>query len=143
MNEEHYRKLERMYLGAPVNQFYRPRLRISEAATELVIPVRDDFFHAAGAVHGAVYSKCVDDAMFFAVNSLVEDVFVLTVSMTTNLMRPVSSGEMISKGKVVLKSRNLFMAEAEIFDSEGRQIGSGSGTFVRGRTPLTAEIGYK
>ena len=36
--------------------------------------------HAAGAVHGSYYFKVLDDACYFAANSLVSDVFVLTVS---------------------------------------------------------------
>ena len=28
--EEHYRKLERMYLSAPVNAYYAPSIRVSE-----------------------------------------------------------------------------------------------------------------
>jgi len=143
MNEEHYRKLERMYHGAPVNRYFNPTLRISESAAELVIPIREEFFHAAGAAHGAVYFKAADDAMFFAVNSIVEDVFVLTVNMTANLMRPISSGKMTTKGKVTFSSKNLYMAEAELFDSDGRKIGTGSGTFVRSKMPLTEDIGYR
>jgi uncharacterized protein (TIGR00369 family) len=143
MNEEHFRKLERMYKQAPINQFYKPQLHITEGEAEFVIAVREDLFHAAGAVHGSVYCKAVDDSMFFAVNSIVEEVFVLTVNITTNLMRPISSGEIKAKGKVVFSSKNLFMAEAVLFDADGKTIGTGSGTFVRGRTPLTPEIGYK
>jgi acyl-coenzyme A thioesterase PaaI-like protein len=53
--EEHYRKLERMYLGAPINEYYTPEIHISEGQARVTIPVRSDFFHAANAVHGAVY----------------------------------------------------------------------------------------
>ena len=74
--EEHYRKLERMYLNAPVNEYYVPEIHISEGQAQVSIPVRRDFFHAAEAVHGAVYFKLLDDSSFFAANSLVEDVFV-------------------------------------------------------------------
>ena len=55
--EEHFRRLERMYALAPINRYFQPVLRISEARAELTIPVKTDFFHAAGAVHGSVYFK--------------------------------------------------------------------------------------
>ena len=74
-NDTHFRKLERMYLGAPINQWYRPTLSISEGSAEVSIAVRPEFFHAANAVHGSVYFKLLDDSAFFAANSLVEDVF--------------------------------------------------------------------
>jgi len=74
-NKEHYRKLEHMYASAPCNKYYAPTLQVGDGYAELIISVRSDFFHSAGAVHGAVYFKALDDAAFFAVSSLVDDVF--------------------------------------------------------------------
>lgn len=141
--EEHFRKLERMYAQAPINEYFRPGLTISDGRTEVVIPVRPDFFHPAGGVHGAVYFKALDDAAFFAVNSLVEDVFVLTVSFNAYLIRPISSGEMRAEGWVVHRSERLYMAEAELHDSEGRLIARGSGTFVPSKVKLSPKLGYR
>jgi hypothetical protein len=56
-------------------------MKIRKGVAEVIIQVRPDFFHAAGAVRGSVYFKAMDDAAFFAVNSLVKDVFVLTVAL--------------------------------------------------------------
>lgn len=141
-SEEHYRKLERMYALAPTNEYYKPTLRIEEGRAEITIPVQEKFFHAAGAVHGSVYCKAIDDAAFFAANSMVDDVFVLTVSLNIYLTRSVSAGEMVATGRLVHGSRRLFIAEATLVDSQGREIGRGSGTFVRSKIPLSAEIGY-
>ena len=142
MNEEHHRRLERMYATAPINRFFEPRLSISEGRAELVIPVKRELFHAANAVHGSVYFKAMDDAAFFAANSLVTDVFVLTVSFNVYLTRPISEGEMRAVGTVVHRSRNLILADAEIRDSRDRPIGRGSGSFMRSQIPLAPEIGY-
>jgi acyl-coenzyme A thioesterase PaaI-like protein len=67
---DHYRHLERLYASAPINEYFRPQLRVSEGQAEVIMPVRRDFFHAAQAIHGAVYFKALDDAAFFAVASL-------------------------------------------------------------------------
>jgi uncharacterized protein (TIGR00369 family) len=142
-DEEHFRKLERMYARAPVNEYFGPRLEVSEGRAEVVLPIRTDFLHAAGGVHGAVCFKALDDAAFFAVSSLVEDVFVLTVSFTVYFTRPISTGELKAIGRVVHASRRLFIAEAEVVDSNGSQVARGSGTFMRSRAPLTPEIGYR
>jgi uncharacterized protein (TIGR00369 family) len=143
MTEAHYRKLETMYHFAPHNKFYNPIITISHARADLKIPVQDKFHHTAGAVHGAVYFKALDDTAFFAVNSLVEDVFVLTVSFNIYLTHPISSGEMKASGEVVFSSNNLFIAESILVDSEGRELSRGSGSFVKSRIKLTPEIGYK
>jgi len=47
--EEHFRRLERMYHNAPCNRYYKPELRIGQDSARLRITVREDFFHAAGA----------------------------------------------------------------------------------------------
>jgi acyl-coenzyme A thioesterase PaaI-like protein len=92
MNKDHYQKLERMYRGAPCNEYYRPDIAIARGTAEVSIPVRPQLFHPAGAVHGSAYFKALDDAAFFAVNSLIEDLFVLTVSFNVHLTRPISCG---------------------------------------------------
>jgi acyl-coenzyme A thioesterase PaaI-like protein len=69
-------------------------------------------------------------------------VFVLTVSYTIYLTRPVSDGEIRAVGRVVHRSRNLFIAEAELVDHAGRQVGRGSGSFTRSTTPLSPDVGY-
>lgn len=140
---EHYRKLERMYHAAPINEYFRPRLTITgEGTAEVEIPIRPEFFHAANAAHGSVYFKAMDDAAFFAVNSLVPEVFVLTVSFNVYLTRPVSEGTIKAVARVVHQSRQLFVAEAEVHDSAGKQVGRGSGSFMRSAIALTPEIGY-
>ena len=68
-----------MYLSAPANVYFRPSISIEAGACEVRLDVRDDFFHAAHAVHGSVYFKLLDDATFFAVASEVDDVFVALV----------------------------------------------------------------
>ena len=139
---DHWRKLERMYDSSPLNAFIRPKLTVGEGTAEVVIPVRPDLFHAAGALHGSIYFKALDDSAFFAVNSLVEEVFVLTASFTVYLLRPVSEGELRARGRVVHRSSRLYLAESEVVDSAGRLVARGSGTFMRSRMPLTSDIGY-
>jgi len=141
-NEEHYRKLERMYASAPINDFFQPVMRVSDGQAVVTTQVRRDFFHAANAVHGALYFKMLDDAAFFAVNSLVTDVFVLTVSLNAYLVRPVADGELQAVGRVVHRSRRLYVAESQLTDSDGKEIARGSGTFVPSDIPLSPEIGY-
>jgi acyl-coenzyme A thioesterase PaaI-like protein len=72
----------------------------------------------------------------------VEDVFVLTVSLTSYLRRPIVDGEMKAVGRVVHHSSRLVIADAEVFDGEGRQLARGTGTFMRSKIALSPEIGY-
>lgn len=143
INKGHYRKLEKMYASAPCNEYYSPILTVSNGTAELVIAIREDFFHSAGSVHGSVYFKALDDAAFFAANSLVEDVLVLTVDFNIHLSRPVSRGKIKATGKVISASGNLLIAESLLLDSERREIARGSGSFVRSKIKLSSDVGYK
>jgi uncharacterized protein (TIGR00369 family) len=142
VSETHFQKLTRMYLGAPINRYFTPRIAISRGQAVVTIPVREEFHHAAAAVHGAVYFKALDDAAFFAANSLVDDVFVLTVAFTVHFTRPVREGTITATGRVVHQSRRMLIADVEAVDSAGRIVARGTGTFMRSEIPLTPEIGY-
>ena len=147
MNEaiSHFRKLERMYLSAPINHQLYEGIGITIAAekAELTLPIDTKFFHAANAIHGSVYFKMLDDAAFFAVNSVVTDVFVLTVSFNTQLLRPVTGGVIKSIGELKFKSTNLFVADSVLYDQNNKVVGRGTGSFMRSKIELTETIGYK
>ena len=143
--EIHFKKLERMYLSAPVNnQLYNGiTITISDQKAELNLKIDEKFFHAANAIHGSVYFKMLDDAAFFAVNSIVKDVFVYTVSFNVQLLRPVSSGIIKSIGELKFTSSNLFIADSTLLDENNKLVGRGSGNFMKSKIELTQEIGYK
>jgi len=145
MNQVHFDKLERMYLKARFNERLYPSttISISEATAEIGLTISENYFHALGAIHGSVYFKLLDDATFFAVNSIVEDVFVLTTSYNINLIRPVNSGKIKAIGKVRYQSKNLFTAEATLYNQDGKEIAFGTGNFTKSKIALTEDIGYK
>ncbi|NHM05638.1 PaaI family thioesterase [Flavobacterium sp. CYK-4] len=142
---EHYKKLERMYLSAPINHEHYPGIHISvtHEKAEIAVQVEEKFFHAAGAIHGSVYFKLLDDAAFFAVNSIVRDAFVYTVSFHIQLLRPVSSGTIKAVGEVKFKSKELFIADATLWDEKGRVVGRGSGNFMKSKMELNEKLGYQ
>lgn len=139
----HYRKLERMYLSAPTNVYYRPRIAIGQGDARVEVDVRSEFFHAAGGVHGSVYFKVLDDACFFAANSLVNDVFVLTSQFNIQLVRPISEGRMIAAGCVLHSGRSSQIVRGELHDESRDLLAVGQGTFVKSGSRLTAELGYR
>jgi len=139
---QHYQSLQRMYLSAPINKLYLPEIVITEGEARIGIELREDFHHAAGAVHGSVYFKMLDDAAYFAVSSLEPEFFVLTASFTTYLIRPVSSGVMRSEGRVISRTRSQFIAESVAYDGRGRELARGSGIFVKGRLRLKDAADY-
>lgn len=142
MKDPHFRKLENLYRSAPVTRWFGSSVQVEEGRAEVRIPVRRDFLHAADAVHGSIYFRALDDAAFFAANSRVPDVFVLTVSFHVHFTRPVREGVLVARGSVVHEAGRLLVAEAQLHDGESRLLGTGSGTFTRSGIELTEEIGY-
>ena len=143
-HSNHYHKLENLYNHHPLNSFYQARISISHKYSEIILPIKPEFHHAASAVHGSVYWKMLDDSAFFAVNSVVEGVFVLTASFTIYLTQPVSSGVLKAVGKLVYESKgSQLLAESILFNDRGEEIARGNGVYIRSKVALSPEIGYK
>ena len=140
---EHYRKLERMYAKAPTNIYFSPDLVVKQGKAEVRIQVRTDFFHAGGAMHGSVYFKALDDATYFAANSIVEDVFVLTARFEIEFLRPVSSGEIRALGKVTEDDGHRIVAQGELFNEHEQLVGRGVGYFARSKLTLAEVSTYR
>ena len=141
--KEHLQKLENMYLVAPINELYQPTIRIAEGKCEIEINVEPKFFHGANALHGSVYFKMLDDAAFFAANSVVNDVFVLTGTFETKFLRPVTSGQLIAKGELLKNLGNKLEARAKLFDDKGIMVATGSGIFIKSKMELSEIESYK
>ena len=133
-----------MYLKANINKniFDTTAIEITEGKSVISIDISDKFFHALGAIHGAIYFKLLDDACFFAVSSIVTDVFVLTTSFNIHIIKPVSSGKITAIGKIKFQSKNFFIAEASLFNDKGQEIAFGTGDFTKSKIELTEKIGY-
>ena len=142
--ELHYRALERLYDSAPVNALFASRLEIAgEGRSRIAFTVGREVFHAAGAAHGTIYFKMLDDAAFYAANSLATDRFLLTTSFNLHFTKPVRDGEVVAEGRWVSGRKRVFVAEARLVDSEGEEIGRGTGTFMRSRIALSSLPGYR
>lgn len=142
--ELHYRALERLYASAPVNALFASRLEIpGEGRSRIAFDVTRDVFHAAGAAHGTIYFKMLDDAAFYAANSLATDRFLLTTSFNLHFTKPVREGEVVAEGRWVSGRKRVFVAEARLIDATGDEIGRGTGTFMRSRIALSSLPGYR
>jgi uncharacterized protein (TIGR00369 family) len=137
----HFDALEAMYVNGPINQFFRPLIHIEEGAAEIRMSVTPQMHHAAGAAHGAAYFKMLDDAAFFAVQSLVSEAFVLTASFQLYLLAPVDAGEMVSTGRVVHRTKRQYLAES-VVQVSGQVVARGNGSFIRSAISLDERVGY-
>ncbi|MES2903969.1 MAG: PaaI family thioesterase [Pseudomonadota bacterium] len=140
----HLRGLETLYDSAPVNRLFESRLTLLEAGqSRIEFNVTSAAFHAAGAAHGTLYFKMLDDAAFYAANGLVTDRFLLTTAFNLHFTRPMREGPMVAEGKWISGKRRVFIAEARIVDADGEECARGTGTFLRSHIALSGLDGYR
>ena len=142
--EAHFRALERLYSSAPINRKFSSSLVIPSAGHSIIeFDVDESVYHAAGAVHGTVYFKMLDDAAFYAANSLVSDRFLLTTGFNLLFTRPLRTGRVRAEGRWVSGRRRVYVAEAALLDPSGEEVGRGTGTFMRSQHELSSLPGYQ
>jgi len=139
----HWRALEGLYASAPINHKFRSSLEIvGEGLSRITFLIEPDCFHAAGAAHGTIYFKMLDDAAFYAANTLVTDRFLLTTSFNLHFSKPIKGGRVVAEGRWVSGRRRVLVAESWLLDEEGEEVGRGTGTFMRSRIALSGLPGY-
>lgn len=142
--QAHLRALESLYASAPINNLFDSRIALPDAGrSEIRFTVDASAFHAAGAAHGTLYFKMLDDAAFYAANGLVSDRFLLTTAFNLLFTRPMHAGEAVAEGRWVSGKRRVFVAEARIVDSSGEECARGTGTFMRSHIALSGLAGYR
>jgi uncharacterized protein (TIGR00369 family) len=142
--DPHLRALESLYESAPINRLFDSRLRLPQAGRSVIhFSVGEEYFHAAGAAHGTLYFKVLDDAAFYAANGLVSDRFLLTTAFNLHFTKPMREGEATAEGRWISGKRRVFVAEARIVDSSGEECARGTGTFLRSHIALSSLNGYR
>lgn len=140
----HHRALESLYAAAPINRLFDSTLQIEAGGLARIRFTLDErHFHAAGAVHGTSYFKMLDDAAFYAANSLVTDRFLLTTAFTLLFTQPLGVGPVVAEGRWTNGRRRVFNADARLLDQYGEEVARGTGTFMRSRIPLATLPGYR
>jgi uncharacterized protein (TIGR00369 family) len=139
----HFRALESLYRQAAINRLFASALEISEPGlTRIRFDVTPATDHAAGAAHGTLYFKMMDDAAFYACNSLVSDRFLLTTAFNLVFTRPLKAGPVIAEGRWISGKRRVFVGEARLILPDGEEAARGTGTFMRSHIPLSSLAGY-
>jgi acyl-coenzyme A thioesterase PaaI-like protein len=138
----HYRRLERMYHSAPINQSIPSCMTVSDGHAEVHMRVTRDYWHSAGAMHGSLYFKGLDDAAFFAANSAVQDFFVLTAKFEVELLGRVDCQSVRAVGFLERREGRKIWARSELYDDADQLVARGSGLFIIGQIALDESVGY-
>ena len=128
--DEHFRRLVHMYAQAPINATVPSRLEVEAGRAVVTISVEPRLFHAAGSLHGSIYFKALDDAAFFAANSVEREGFTLTARFEVTLLGAVTKGPIRAVGTLERREGRKAWASSELFDGHGELVARGKGLFV-------------
>ncbi len=141
--QDHFEKLENMYLSSPGGEGFDPGIRISEGNVEIVVSIHKKLDDRTKGSDGSLYFKAMTDASLYAINSLIEDALMVMMNFNTYLTMPAHNGELVVKARFVGTSGDHFLAEAVITDAGGTEIARGNGSFAKSDITLSAAIGYE
>ena len=136
MNKKHFKNIINGYSNAPINQIFKPKMKLSLGQCEIEMKISKNFHHSANSLHGSIYFKMLDDAAFFAAQSVVEDYMLLTASFNITFRAPVPSGWIKSIGRLCSVSENEFHAEAKMYDSKNEIVAFGDGIFKKSKISI-------
>ncbi|AFE06194.1 hypothetical protein COCOR_05105 [Corallococcus coralloides DSM 2259] len=133
-----YDALMRILPLAPINKLYQPRdLVVRKGEASLEMPVLEQFFNGGHMVHGSTYFKGLDEAAWFAANSLADRFALATTSFTTYIVRAVRKGNLQVRARVISATPNLVVVEADMFNDGDVLVARGSGTFQPTQVPIS------
>ena len=140
----HFRALESLYRHAAINRLFESDIEIVEPGfARIRFEVTPQANHAAGAAHGTLYFKMMDDAAFYACNSMVSDRFLLTTAFNLVFTRPLKRGPVVAEGRWISGKRRVFVGEARLLLPDGEEAARGTGTFMRSHIALSGLDGYR
>jgi uncharacterized protein (TIGR00369 family) len=113
------------FLGLQLGEF-----RDGEASIQL--EVRDELKQNQGVVHGGAIASLIDTAAAFAVLTRIEiNERVTTTDLTIHYLRPVTSGRMTARARIVRGGRRLFVLSVEVTNDAKQLVATAVTTYIK------------
>ena len=101
-----------------------------EAAVEM--QTRPELTQNAGLVHGGAVASLLDTASAFAVMTLLETAeTAVTVDLTIHYLRPIQSGKIEARARVLRAGRRLVTVSVDVRDGAGELAATAITTYLR------------
>ncbi len=132
LNPAHIEEVTRRVCTSPYFQLISLRIpEIKWGAARVHLTVEEKHLQPWGRVHGAVYAALVDVAAFWAVYTQIpEGTGLTTAELKLNYLAPVSSGELICRGRAIKVGKTLSLGEASVYDGTDRLLSHGTATLI-------------
>lgn len=133
MNSNRTAELARFFNeGARIGRFFGLTLSFTAEGQAVVdLPYNPNLDHAAGGVHGGVYCTMLDIAGWFtAAAALDTPCWLATSELTIHFLAPAEATDLRAVGRLIKPGKRQHIAEAHLYDGQGRLVGHAVGTFV-------------
>ena len=122
LNPDHTAKVLELINRSPYFQLLSMELRdMREGYAKVVVDLERKHLNAFGGIHGGAYASLADTAAYWALYcNLPEDAGFITLDLTVDNLRAVSSGTVTAEGRVIKQGRSVCLCEAEARDENGK-----------------------
>jgi len=102
---------------------------VGEGEATIELKVDERLANPMGTLHGGVLGDIADAAMGMAwASTLAEDETFTTLELKINFLKPVWSGTLRARGRVVKGGRTVGLVECDVLDAQDRLVARASST---------------
>lgn len=89
-------------------------------AATFALEVREELTRMGGLLHGGAVASLLDTAAAFAVHTVLEpEKHTVTIDLTLHFLRPITSGRVEARARVLREGRRVCIISAEATDPTG------------------------
>jgi uncharacterized protein (TIGR00369 family) len=93
------------------------------------LSIRREFLNPTGILHGGVIVTLADTIAIIGCGYLYEALNITTVNMNVSFIKPVISGKVIAKSKVISQGKHLSLWQVDVFNEKDELLAVVSITF--------------
>jgi uncharacterized protein (TIGR00369 family) len=117
--------------GMAFNQLVGIRLvRVHQDGVTIDCKLRPELMNAHGVLHGGVTATMADAAVGIAITTRLGRPAATTVEMKLNYMRPVTSGKITARARILRMGSTLCVGRVDLFDDERQQVAAALVTYM-------------
>ena len=122
---ENQKKNIELFSKAPMKKTFGMELSYDEKGSAIFEMNFDSkFTHAFGSIHGGVLSTLIDNAGWFTASPNY-DTWINTIDLQVQLIKPISSGRLISIGEIVNAGKSIAFTNMKVFDENKTLLAEG------------------
>jgi uncharacterized protein (TIGR00369 family) len=124
-------ELRRRMESMPFNKLLGIRLvRIHKDGVSIACQLRPELMNASGVLHGGVTATLADSALGIAITMRLGRIAATTVEMKLNYMRPVATGKITARARILRMGSSLCIGRVDLFNDAKEQVGAALLTYM-------------